>query len=198
MLPDKNTLCVANGGILTHPDTGRTKLNLHEMRSSITFIDSRDGSLIKKLDVPIAYQRLSLRHMAVDHKGTIWIGGQYEGDHSDNIPLIATISLIDLERGLQFFEFDSKTMKGMANYIGSVASGMEGKKIAFTSPKGNILLVVNVETRSILVKERLYGVCGVAYSSEDFLALSMSGKTNGGEERKFYWDNHLFKLDSPL
>ena len=32
-------LFIANGGIETHPDLGRMKLNLHQMEPSIAFVD---------------------------------------------------------------------------------------------------------------------------------------------------------------
>ena len=75
-MPDSHMLCVANGGILTHPDTGRIKVNLHNMQSCIAFIDGRYGDLITKLRVPEKIQRLSLRHMTIDYHRTVWLGGQ--------------------------------------------------------------------------------------------------------------------------
>src|SRR5690606_16517 len=46
LLPDGNTLCVANGGLLTHPDYGKATLNLATMRSSLALLDARDGRLL--------------------------------------------------------------------------------------------------------------------------------------------------------
>ena len=80
LMPDGHILCVANGGIATHTDTRRVKLNIPEMQSSVVFIDSRHGDPVAKFDMPQRMRLLSLRHMAIDHEGKVWIGGQYEGD----------------------------------------------------------------------------------------------------------------------
>ncbi|MGD1935248.1 MAG: DUF1513 domain-containing protein, partial [Candidatus Phaeomarinobacter sp.] len=45
---DGKMLIVANGGIETHPDAPRVKLNLDSMRPSLAFIRRSDGSLIEK------------------------------------------------------------------------------------------------------------------------------------------------------
>lgn len=56
------TLMVANGGILTRPETGRTKLNLEHMDSSLVRIDAHTGEL--RGQWRLADHRLSLRHLA--------------------------------------------------------------------------------------------------------------------------------------
>ena len=43
LLPDGKTLVVANGGIETHPDFGRRKLNLDTMQPSLVYLDSETG-----------------------------------------------------------------------------------------------------------------------------------------------------------
>src|SRR3569833_3450376 len=45
LLPDGKTFAIANGGIETHPDYGRSELNLDSMDPSLSFVDARDGSL---------------------------------------------------------------------------------------------------------------------------------------------------------
>lgn len=40
LMPDGKTLCVANGGILTHPDYGKLELNLDTMRPSLAYLDA--------------------------------------------------------------------------------------------------------------------------------------------------------------
>lgn len=187
MMPDGYTLCVANGGILTHPDTGRTKLNLHEMQSSIAFIDSRHGDLITKFDVPRSAQRLSLRHMAVDHRQTVWLGGQYEGSADDEVPLIAAI---DDEKGFEFVQLDPVDTHSLAQYIGSVAINNNSHKVAFTSPKGNTILTVDANQKIVKSHKTQQGACGIAPMQKNFMVTSMS------EEQKIknqilYWDNHL-------
>ncbi|MEM7047464.1 MAG: DUF1513 domain-containing protein [Pseudomonadota bacterium] len=190
LMPDGRTLCVANGGIVTHPDTGRRKLNLHTMQSSIAFIDSHHGKLITRLDVPEWLHHLSLRHMAVDDRQTVWLGGQYQGAHQgDDVPLIAKANL---EEGLTFPSFDPSHIMSMKNYIGSVASSADGQKIAFTSPKGNSFLVID-SAGGIFSKERVEAVCGVASFGKSFAISGMNGQWNH-RNYETHWDNHMIAL----
>ena len=48
LLPDGKTLCVANGGILTHPDYGKLELNLDTMRPSLAYLDAASGKLLER------------------------------------------------------------------------------------------------------------------------------------------------------
>ena len=64
MLSDGQTLAVANGGIQTHPDTGRAKLSLEQMRPSLTYLDSRRGTLLEQQHLPPLWHKNSIRHLA--------------------------------------------------------------------------------------------------------------------------------------
>ncbi|MBL6430834.1 MAG: DUF1513 domain-containing protein [Alphaproteobacteria bacterium] len=90
-MPDGRTLVVANGGIVTHPDTGRKKLNLDDMHPNIALIDSATGDLLGRVDGEAGLSRLSLRHMDVGADSRVWIGGQYQGSTSEHPPLIASL-----------------------------------------------------------------------------------------------------------
>ncbi len=58
---DGTTLIAANGGIETHPDFGRTKMNLDRMEPSLALIDAATGSLIEKHELPPDFRQLSTR-----------------------------------------------------------------------------------------------------------------------------------------
>ena len=47
MLPDGRTLAVANGGILTLPETGRAMLNVDSMQPSLNLIEAASGRLVE-------------------------------------------------------------------------------------------------------------------------------------------------------
>ena len=190
LMPDGHTLCVANGGIATHPDTGRAKLNLPEMQSSIVFIDSRHGEPVAKFDVPQRLQRLSLRHMAIDHEGKVWIGGQYEGDERDTVPLIATARP---ERGLDFPDLPRDRVSALSNYVGSVANSLDGERVAFSSPRGNTLLVVDAAESTVIKQQNINAVCGIASGGEGFLTTSLSGEI-GRRRHPLHWDNHSAEM----
>ena len=48
LLADGKTLAVANGGIETHIETGREKLNLDSMQPSLAFVDAGTGRLLSQ------------------------------------------------------------------------------------------------------------------------------------------------------
>lgn len=89
--PD-GTLLVANGGLLNLPETGRTKLNLKQMDSSIARLDAATGALRQAWRASDPY--LSLRHLARAPDGTVAIAMQAE--HTDvttrrSAPLLALL-----------------------------------------------------------------------------------------------------------
>lgn len=72
-------LIVANGGILTLPETGRRKRNLPQMASNLTRLDSTSGRIGAQFALNDPY--LSLRHLALAPDGTLAVALQAE--HSD-------------------------------------------------------------------------------------------------------------------
>jgi uncharacterized protein len=187
LMADGKTLCVANGGILTHPDSGRQKLNLDTMKSVICFIDLNSGALLESHQLPANLQRLSLRHMAAGASGSIWIGGQYEGDEADRPPLIARVSLGE---SLVLPDFPPEITSAFGNYIGSLAASVDGKLIAFTSPVGGTMLVIDANTASPIGIKTISKVCGVAASGSGFLVSTENGLM-GTQIYEQHWDNHI-------
>lgn len=85
-------LAVANGGILTLPETGRLKLNLEHMEPSVVLLDMPSGRLLQQhvLDD----RSLSLRHLARCTDGTLGIAIQAESPDGREIadaPLLAIL-----------------------------------------------------------------------------------------------------------
>lgn len=74
-LPGGNVFAVALGGLQTHPDYGRTPLNLDSFRSQILLYD-HDTSRVEALGHWPGSERVSLRHLAQDGRGRLYIGGQ--------------------------------------------------------------------------------------------------------------------------
>ena len=190
LMADGKTLCVANGGILTHPDSGRQKLNLDTMKSVISFINVATGTLLESHGLPPSLHRLSLRHMAEDAAGAIWIGGQYEGDGTNRPPLIARVGLGE---GLVLPEFVPEITGAFSNYIGSVAASADGKRIAFTSPVGGTMLVVDSKTAAPIETRTVAKVCGVVAAGDGFLTSTESGSF-GNRVHEEHWDNHIKQL----
>lgn len=85
-------LAVANGGILTLPETGRTKLNLGQMNPALTLIEWPAGRKVAEYVMPD--KSLSIRHLARTQDGTLGLALQAEysdaAAHRD-APLLAIL-----------------------------------------------------------------------------------------------------------
>lgn len=190
LMPGGKTLCIANGGIETHPDYGRAKLNLDHMEPSIVFLDRETGTLIEKHELPASLSRLSTRHMDIDAKGTVWIGCQYQGEIADNPPLLLRVAPGEEHQTVML----PKAMQtGLAGYIGSVAANREAGTLAVTSPKGNSVIVIDATTGNALSHTALTDVCGVAPDRNGFLLSNGEGHF-GTSSHHCIWDNHIAVL----
>ncbi|MCG8493410.1 MAG: DUF1513 domain-containing protein, partial [Sneathiellales bacterium] len=85
---DGKSLIVANGGIATHPNFPRQKLNIPEMHPSLCYLDPENGDIEEQVFLPGSLHKLSLRHLAQDSQGRVWFGGQYQGGKKRDVPLI--------------------------------------------------------------------------------------------------------------
>lgn len=169
LLADGRTLCVANGGIETHPDSGRAKLNLHSMRPSLVFIDRTSGELRARHELSAGLARLSIRHLCVDSESRVWFGGQWQGEALESPELIGHAGadtparLVDPSRPL------GALMKG---YIGSIATTDDGLIVAATSPRAGRTIYLDAETERVIGETVLADCCGVAPAYGGAIAVS--------------------------
>lgn len=191
LMPGGRALAICNGGIETHPDTGRAMLNIATMRPNIAFVDARDGSLVAKLELPPSLHKLSLRHMAALPDGSVIFGGQYEGEDGALPPLAGRAHPLE---GIALFPMDDKLVAGMRNYVGSVAVSRDGEEVAIASPRGNLTAILSARDGSLIETFRLNDGCGLAYG-EDGLLVSTGEGVFGSPERPHpvavAFDNHL-------
>ncbi len=195
LLPDGKTFAVANGGIETHPDYGRTELNLSTMDPSLSFVDARDGHLIGQLRLPPALHRLSIRHMVVDARNRIWFGCQFRGDESEQPQLIGHATL-DGEIGL--IELPPEALRGLRNYVGGLAISDDRTTIAASSPVGGTLLTFDAESRQVGALVDFRRTCGAAPDVAGFIATNgfgqmagVAGSTVPEQAFDFQFDEHL-------
>ena len=158
LMPDGRTLVVANGGILTHPDTGREKLNLDTMAPSVVVLDASDGVLIDRIAMPADLHRLSTRHLAVGGDGTIAVVMQYEGPETDLPPLIG---LIDEPGRMRLVSAPEPIQLRMANYCGSVAFDSERRIFGVSSPRGGLFTFWDLDG-TLLASVPVLDGCGIA------------------------------------
>lgn len=197
LLPDGKTLVIANGGIETHPDFGRAKLNLPTMKPSLVFVDRVTGDLLEKHELPAELHQLSIRHMAIDGGNTVWFGCQHEGPMTETPSLVGRAS-----RGkeLSLLEMPEKVLTGFRNYIGSVAANTEAGTVAVSSPQGNCFAVIDAASGRIVSDASLVEVCGLAPDQSGFLATTGAGEIVAPERASikapdYVWDNHLLRID---
>ena len=198
LMPDGVTFVVANGGIETHPDFGRTELNLETMDPSVAFIDRRDGRLVGQLRLEAGLHQLSIRHMAIDRRGRVWFGCQYKGAPSQS-PQLVGFATMDGE--IKLIELPDDALRDLRNYVGSVAASADGSTIAISSPGGDLLVAIDVEGRRPVLVETLRNGCGLAADGAGFVATSGMGEMIGiaGAERdrqmfEFQFDNHMLRV----
>lgn len=187
LMPDGKSLCVANGGIRTHPDQGRQKLNLPTMAPTVVFIDTATGALLSSHALPSKLHRLSLRHMAVDTSYQVWIGGQYEGDVFDDVPVLARLHQ---DLGLVSVELESAAATALGQYAGSVAIGNDGFSLAVTSPKSGAVIALDTRSGKTLNVDMKPGTCGVQARGTGFISSSETGRF-GVTSHDCAWDNHI-------
>jgi uncharacterized protein len=77
----RDAILVANGGIATTQQTGRTKLNLERMDASLVRLDARSGALLGQWRLPD--QRLSIRHLAWSATTQPLLGIALQAEHED-------------------------------------------------------------------------------------------------------------------
>ncbi len=176
LMPDGETFVVANGGIETHPDYGRTELNLETMDPSIAFVDRRSGDLIGQLRLDGGLHQLSIRHMAFDHQGRVWFGCQFRGPAVDR-PQLVGYATRDGE--IRLIELPRATLTELRNYIGSVAASADGGLIGVSSPEGNTILAIDPDTATVVASLGLESGCGIAPDSVGLLASSGMGALDG-------------------
>lgn len=190
LLNDGRMLVIANGGIETHPDFGRTKLNLSQMQPSLTLVDTDSGALIEKHAMPDHLRQLSTRHVDMDAKGRIWFACQYEGPRNDRPPLIGSFGHGD---PLTFVTLPEATADAMANYCGAIAVNRRENLVAASSPKGGVSVIIDIATGTVRETQQLAQVCGLSAAPRGFITSSNEG-TLGKTLSAVAWDQHIVQI----
>jgi len=195
LLPDGETLAVANGGVETHPDWGRAELNLHAMRPSLAFVHAGTGELLENHVLPPELRQLSIRHLDAEADGTVWFGCQHKGSPSERPQLLGRARQ---GRGIELVGLRDDALLGLKNYVGSVAVNRAAGLVAISSPQGNRLLTVEAKSGLVVGERALREVCGVAPAAKDFVASTGLGAWTGpggeAEQPELAWDNHILRL----
>lgn len=199
MLSDGKTLVIANGGIITHPDTGRDKLNLESMRPSLVYLDTSTGKQIG--EYRINDHLLSIRHLSVGSDDRVGIAMQYEGPKSINPPLIGFHSGAD---EIDLVHASNALAIQMNNYTASICIEPSSGIACVSSPKGNLISFWHSNSGQFIDSLPIRDAGGVSLSKhrDEFIVTTGAGEiyfipvaTLKPEKRTVEndarWDNHL-------
>jgi hypothetical protein len=200
LLADGRTLVIANGGIHTHPDSERSKLNLDDMDPSLAYVDTASGLLLGQYRPPAQWHQLSIRHLDVTPDDKVCIAMQYEGPVNQHPPLIA---VHQGEASLRLLSAPDEVQQRMRNYCGSVACDLGGEVFAVSSPRGNLITLWSAADGRLLDAIAYADGCGLArtdgsgrfYASNGQGDLMQLGRAAAGAPGHAWngwrWDNHL-------
>lgn len=201
----KNKIIVANGGIKSHPDNSKIKLNLNNMSSNISIIDIEKKTTSKRFQFDSSWQKNSLRHLTSDQKSLIAVGTQYQEPISKKIaPVVALLDLKSNE--LSYLEAPIKAYKNMKNYCASVSFDHKGEILYATSPKTGAILSWNIEDRSFRNEWKFPDVAALASSNQNMVFTSGNGEVAYQKgfkyplekflhfKNSYQFDNHMISL----
>lgn len=198
LMPDGHTLAIANGGIETHPDYGRSELNLDDMDPSLAFVDIRDGHLIGTLRLDAELHMLSIRHLAVDALNRVWFGCQFRGSAGEHPQLVGYATR---EGDIRLIELPPDALSGLGNYVGGLAVSDDRRTIAASSPVGGSVLAIDAETARPGSTLAFTYTCGVAPARAGFIASNGLGQIEGLDgadptrrQFPFLFDEHLRRI----
>ncbi|TQX89503.1 DUF1513 domain-containing protein [Rhizobium sp. rho-13.1] len=191
---DGRLIVVANGGIETHPEFGRTKLNLDHMEPSLTLIDAATGALVEKHGLPAEYAQVSTRHVDIDASGRIWFACQYEGPRNSLPPLVGHFAKGE---DLTFVTLPDDTTRALGNYVGAIAVNRHEHLVGVTSPVNGTAVTLDGRTGVVLKVESIDNAAGIAPGADGFAVSSYDG-TFGGARSDVAWDQHIVRIGRPV
>jgi len=186
---DGQMLIVANGGIETHPDFGRTKLNLDTMQPSLALIDAATGALVEKRTLPPQWAQVSTRHVDLDADGRVWFACQYEGSRRDLPPLVGYFSKGE---DLTLIDLPEETTRRLGSYVGAIAVNRADRLIGITSPKG-LSVTIDARTGRMVSEGALPEAAGIAPAAHGFAVSSYDGEFLSARS-DVAWDQHIVRI----
>ncbi|CUH75347.1 hypothetical protein SAMN04488093_101486 [Tropicibacter naphthalenivorans] len=188
-----DVIAVANGGILTHPDRGRDKLNLDTMRPNLSYVTVANG-IEEVVELDAELHHASIRHLAYAD-GQVGFAMQWQGDLPDPAPLLG----LHRKGGHPVLcSADLAEQMAMDGYAGSIA--MAGGRVAITSPRGGRVHLFDTAGEFLQAVPRR-DVCGVASAGAGFVVTDGLGGVLALDEglsplvsAPRAWDNHLVRL----
>ncbi len=195
-LPATDILVVANGGIDTHPDTGRTKLNIPNMAPNLSYINN--GVVVEAATLGSQLHKNSIRHLAVSAAGNVAFGMQWQGG-ADLPPAVALHRRGSVPRTI---DVPPLLLRQMHGYVGSIAFTGDERSIVVTSPRGGVVQTYDALGRGLRSSIERMDASGVAAYEQGVIISSGTGmlESLSTKSRQYHrsinlrWDNHLIRL----
>lgn len=189
-IPGTDRLAIANGGIHTHPDRGREKLNLDTMRPNLSYMEN--GEITESVELPSELHQASIRHLAARPDGTVAFAMQWQGDEYDPVPLLG----LHRSGTPQLLSAPEPEQLALRGYVGSVAFSGNGEHVAITGPRGGVAHIYDVASGTHEVIHRP-DICGTAPLGTGLAFTDGKGAVMTPAGPKLHllrWDNHLVPL----
>jgi hypothetical protein len=197
LMPDGKTLVIANGGIATHPQSPRKKLNLDTMSPALTYLDLSNGKVIDHFR--LANNQLSIRHLDVSSQGKVIAGLQYQGAKADQVPLAVSHHG---QSSLNFLKADETIWQRLNQYTASVCIDEINNQVAISCPRGDLITLWDLKTDTFIKKVNMRDVAGLSMNNNQLIATNGKGQTAQVRQTPLQphhfndirWDNHLTTL----
>ncbi len=196
-LPGSDLLVVANGGIRTALDDGRSKLNLDSMVPNLSYLGA-GGGLLDQITLPPDLHQNSIRHLALRRDGLVAFAMQSEDPAALSVPLLGLHRRGESAILAAAPEVLQMRMKG---YAGSIAFSGDGARVALTSPPGGVVSVFDAAGTFQQTLSRA-DVSGIGPAGQGFVTTDgMGGLCSIAQDGLVpltaaprAWDNHLVTL----
>lgn len=199
---DGTSLIVANGGILTRPETGRAKLNLDRMQPNLVrLIPGQEGRTEVLFRPRVGLEQSSIRHIACAADGSVVAGLQFQGDRRRSVPLMIAVRPSGEVRELSLSDQDIIAAR---QYIGAVAISADERIAAASAPRSGIVYFWEIGSGRQTARVSVPDGCGLAPAGGGDLFHISSGRGEvllvaGGSGWVIHrqrvaglmWDNHL-------
>ncbi|MEP2781893.1 MAG: DUF1513 domain-containing protein [Pseudoruegeria sp.] len=196
LLPDGETFVIANGGIETHPDSGRAKLNIPTMLPNLTCLNA-NGVVLDQVTLGRMLHKNSIRHLDVRSDGLISFAMQYQAE--DQYPPL--IGLYRPNNGVRLLEAPGEFARGSDNYAAGAAFSRDGTQVGYASPRGGIVHRFHVDTGAFIDQISAVDVSGLVAGGRGFLAttgqgsvLDIGSDVQIRHQADVAWDNHLVAI----
>ncbi len=197
LMPDNETLAIALGGIKTHPDSGRVKLNLNDMAPALLLMNRHSGEITARH--PPSHHQLSCRHLDVTADGYLVAGYQFQGPAWETKhPLLGRLTP---QGDFEEITLPTQLQSTLRQYTASIAMSQDHPRTLVTAPRGGCVILLDHISGEVIASPSLKDAAGtrcdgqggfiVSSGNGHVYRLSKHGELDEIAKLPVRWDNHL-------